>query len=200
MSAAGELSPHRPALARLGLPEPVQAALARYLDLLAAWSDRVNLSGARTPADRIRVLIEPALALSPELVPGGILDIGSGNGSPGLVLAVLRPAAELTLLEPRLRRWAFLREAARAVGAADALVLRQRYQDYSGPPARNVLVRGLRLAPAALAALIEDGGQLLVSGPRQAAAPTLAWAGTVGRAPSSFQRYRRPDVPRETSR
>jgi 16S rRNA (guanine527-N7)-methyltransferase len=194
-----QASPHQPALARLGLAEPARAALARYLDLLAAWSARVNLTGARTPAERVRVLVEPVLPLAALLEPGAVLDIGSGNGSPGLVLAALRPVGPLTLLEPRQRRWAFLREAARAMGVAEPLVLRLRYQDYAGPPARNVLVRGLRLEPAALAGLVEEGGQLLLGGPRPAgsgAAP-LAWAGRVGSAPFAFQLYRRA-VPRGT--
>ena len=49
--------------------------------------------------------------------PGSLIDVGSGNGSPGLVLALVRDDLEVTLLEPRARRWAFLREAARASGA-----------------------------------------------------------------------------------
>ena len=44
--------------------------LARYLDLLAAWSARVNLTAARTPARRVEVLVAPALAARPLLGPG----------------------------------------------------------------------------------------------------------------------------------
>jgi len=94
-----------------------------------------------------------------------VLDIGSGNGSPGLVLALLRPELPVTLLEPRQRRWAFLREAARAGGRADIDVRRVRHDAYDGPPARTVTVRALRLSPSDLLSLVEPGGRLLAWGP-----------------------------------
>jgi len=104
----------------------------------------------------------PAL---PRLGPGSLLDVGSGNGSPGLVLALLDPRRPVTLLEPRARRWAFLREAARAAGRGDVRVLRERHDGHAGPPAANVTLRGLRLPLPALRPLVEDGGRVLVFGP-----------------------------------
>lgn len=145
--------------------------MARYLDLLAAWSARVNLTAARTPGERVRLLVGPVVAVAPRLLPGRLLDVGSGNGSPGLVLALLRPGLEVTLLEPRLKRWAFLREAARACGRSDVAVERVRHDQYGGPPAANVTVRALALPPAELARLTEPGGRLFVFGPPPAAAP-----------------------------
>ena len=115
----GETGAHDPHLAALGLAPRDVAALSRYLDLVADWNARVNLTGARTPADRVAILVAPVAPLARELEDGHLVDIGSGNGSPGLVLAVLRPDLSAVLLEPRQRRWAFLREAARAVGRPD---------------------------------------------------------------------------------
>jgi 16S rRNA (guanine527-N7)-methyltransferase len=146
------------------------AALARYLDLLAAWSPRVNLTGARGPAERVRLLVEPVLAAAP-LVAGPLLDVGSGNGSPGLVLALLRPEVAVTLLEPRLKRWAFLREAARAAGRADVEVRRERHDQYPGEPAATVTVRALALPLEELRALVRPGGRLLVFGPGPSPGP-----------------------------
>ena len=155
------------------------APLALYLDLLAAWAERVNLTGARTPEERVATLVAPVLPAAPLPAPGTLLDVGSGNGSPGLVLALLRPDLEVTLLEPRQKRWAFLREAARATGR-EASVLRQRHDQYGGPPARTVTVRALALGPAALAPLVLAGGRLLVFGPAPGPAP--GW--TAERAPA----------------
>jgi 16S rRNA G527 N7-methylase RsmG len=148
-------------------------ALERYLDLLAAWSGRVNLTGATTPADRVGVLVAPVLPALPLLGPGGLLDVGSGNGSPGLVLSLLEPGRAAALLEPRAKRWAFLREAARSAGRPDVRVLRQRHDGYAGPPAGNVTVRGLRLPLSALEPLVEDGGRVLVFGTRPD--PAAGW-------------------------
>jgi 16S rRNA (guanine527-N7)-methyltransferase len=173
VSAAAERSPHRPELARLGLPEPTQAALARYLDLLAAWSGRVNLSGLRTPAARVARLVADVLPAAPLPAPGRLIDVGSGNGSPGLVLALLRPELAVTLLEPRVRRWAFLREAARALARPDLAVLRLRHDAYAGPPAQTVTLRALALPSAELVPMLLPGGALLVFGRRPHAEPPL---------------------------
>jgi len=155
---------HAAALAALPLAPQVAAALAAYLDLLAAWSARVNLTGARSPQQRVELLVADILPAAPLLEPGRLLDVGSGNGSPGLVLALLRPDLEATLLEPRTRRWAFLREAVRAVGRPDVRVYRVRHDGYAGPPARNLTLRALDLPLAALDPLVVAGGQVLALG------------------------------------
>ena len=159
---------HHSALGHLGLPAAATLALGAYLDLLADWSARVNLTGARTPERRVETLVADILPAAPFLEPGGLIDVGSGNGSPGLVLAVLRPDLETTLLEPRVRRWAFLREATRAVGRPDIRVWRGRHDGYEGPAARNVTLRGLDLPLAALEPLVAEGGQVLALGGRPA--------------------------------
>jgi 16S rRNA (guanine527-N7)-methyltransferase len=138
--------------------------LASYLDLVAAWSARVNLTGATTPETRVALLIAGVAPLAALLGPGALLDIGSGNGSPGLVLALLRPDLQATLLEPRVRRWAFLREAARRAGRGDIQVLRERHDSFSGPPAETVTLRALRLDMQELHPLVTPGGQLFLFG------------------------------------
>jgi 16S rRNA (guanine527-N7)-methyltransferase len=150
------------------------ARLARYLDLLQAWSARINLTGARTPAARIDLLIRPVLVLAPLLPPGRLVDVGSGNGSPGLVLAALRPDQDTVLLEPRARRWAFLREAARAMELPRVEALRARHDGYHGPPAAVVTVRALRLALSELAPLLAPGGTVAVLGTAPGPEPGFA--------------------------
>lgn len=157
-------SPHESALEKLGLSGPALTRCAAYLDLLARWNTRINLTGARTAAARAERLVGavlPALSL-PE--SGRLIDVGSGNGSPGLVFALLRDDLETTLLEPRARRWAFLVEAARAAGRPGVNVLRQRHDEYRGAAARTVTLRALSLSPSSLSSLVEPGGALLVFG------------------------------------
>jgi 16S rRNA (guanine527-N7)-methyltransferase len=182
-------SPHRGPLEALNLAEPAVARLTAYLDAVAAWSRRVNLTGARTPEERAERLVGdvlPIVALpgagtlldvgsgngSPGLVlallrdEGTLLDVGSGNGSPGLVLALLRDDLAVTLLEPRARRWAFLREAVRTSGGPRVDVRRERHDTYSGAPARTVTVRALALPLGELAPLVTPGGRLVILGRR----------------------------------
>lgn len=165
---------HRTALEAHGLAEPVLSRLEAYLELVAAWTPRVNLSGARTAEARVEVLVADVLPAVPIPEAGSLLDVGSGNGSPGLVLALLRDDLEVTLLEPRARRWAFLREAVRVTGRV-VQVVRERHDGYRGPPARTVTLRALGLPPAAVAALVEPGGRVLLfgAGAREAGPLTL---------------------------
>jgi 16S rRNA (guanine527-N7)-methyltransferase len=162
---AGAGGRHEALLLALGVDAAGAAALGRYLDLVAAWNPRINLTGARTPAERVHVLVAPVWVAAAGLESGLLLDVGSGNGSPGLVLAALRPDIPATLLEPRQKRWGFLREAARAVGRPDVDVRRSRHDAYPGPPAQTLSVRALALAPGELAPLVAPGGRLLVWGP-----------------------------------
>lgn len=150
------------------------ARLAAYLDLMAAWSARVNLTGARTPEQRVKSLIADVLPMLPWVEAPSLIDIGSGNGSPGLVTALLRPELRVMLLEPRLRRWAFLREATRTLARPDISVLRQRHDVAPSPRrAQTLSMRGLRLPLAELAPLVEPGGRLLVLGAPPSGAASL---------------------------
>jgi 16S rRNA (guanine527-N7)-methyltransferase len=162
----GVTSPHRAPLEALGLPPEAVGRLTAYLDTLAEWSRRVNLTGARTPAERVSRLVARVLPAAGVPRSGSLLDVGSGNGSPGLVIALLREDLQVTLLEPRTRRWAFLREAARRAGRADVRVLRARHDTYPGPPARTVMLRALALPLLELAPLVEPEGLLVVLGRR----------------------------------
>lgn len=139
--------------------------LAAYLDLLDAWSARINLTGARSPAQRVALLVRDVLPAGRLLGGTSLIDVGSGNGSPGLVLAVLRPDLRVTLLEPRLRRWAFLREATRVIGRPEIEVRRQRHDQYRGPCADNLTIRGLALPVESLLPFLTADGQILVFGP-----------------------------------
>ena len=150
------------------------ARLAAYLDLMAAWSVRVNLTGARTPEQRVKSLVADVLPMLPWVEAPSLIDIGSGNGSPGLVTALLRPELRVMLLEPRLRRWAFLREATRTLARPDISVLRQRHDVAPFPwKAQTLSMRGLRLPLAELAPLVEPGGRLLVLGAPPSGAASL---------------------------
>ncbi len=161
------MSPHASALAALGVPAEARARLAAYLDLLAAWNRRINLTGLRGPEERARILVGPVLPVA-ELVASPLVDVGSGNGSPGLVLALLRPDLAVTLLEPRSRRAAFLREAARAAQRPGVRVEALRHDQYAGPRARTVTMRALGLSLGALKPLAEPGARIVVFGPEPA--------------------------------
>jgi 16S rRNA (guanine527-N7)-methyltransferase len=92
--------------------------LQTYADLLAKWNRAINLVGASTLADLWRRHFWDSAQLRPYLPAEGVLlDVGSGAGLPGLVLAVVTgDAYTVHLCESDKRKATFLREAARVTG------------------------------------------------------------------------------------
>ena len=106
----------REALDELGLsPSSGQTdAMCRHFALMRAWGRRMNLTGLRDPREIARRHFGESAFLHRELPAlAAAVDVGSGAGFPGLPFAVLRPDTPVTLVESRLRKAAFLREAAR---------------------------------------------------------------------------------------
>ena len=109
------------ALALVPVPPETQARLAVYVDLLARWRKVANLiSDASFAEVWTRHIADSAqlLALAPHAQRW--VDMGSGAGFPGMVIAIQLadvPAARVHCLESDRRKCAFLREVARATGA-----------------------------------------------------------------------------------
>jgi 16S rRNA (guanine527-N7)-methyltransferase len=88
-------------------------ALGQLLELVVLWNRRVDLTAARSAEELVDLYLSDAwvLAASDADNSASWIDVGSGAGAPGLVLQLLRPGRELTLVEPRSKRVAFLRTA-----------------------------------------------------------------------------------------
>ncbi len=129
---------------------------ARYWDFARRFP--ANLLGYRDePAFRAEG-IAPCAALEPAIPRGGaLLDLGSGGGLPGLVFAFLRSDARVHLLEPRHKRWVFLREAAAALGLANVTSHLGQWPGCAfptaTPPFNAVSIRALKLTAAMVEAL-----------------------------------------------
>jgi len=101
--------------------------LATWSETLNQWSRAQRLVGWRTAADLLErgiadCWVDVALLDRPDLADAPIVDVGSGSGLPGLILAAAWPARAIHLVESRRKRAAFLREAARAMGASGVQV------------------------------------------------------------------------------
>lgn len=106
--------------------------LARYAEILEKWSKRHNLVRFASRKELVQRHLVDALAGATLLTGAGrLLDVGSGAGLPGVPLLTVRPGWSGVLLEPRQKRWAFLRTVIRELGLA-ATVERARYQDFGG--------------------------------------------------------------------
>ncbi|GAA0572000.1 16S rRNA (guanine(527)-N(7))-methyltransferase RsmG [Caenispirillum bisanense] len=104
--------------AETGVSRETLDRLRLYADLLEKWQQRINLVGPATLPDLWRRHMLDSAQLWPLLPPEvpRLIDIGSGAGFPGLVLAILG-VPEVHLIESDQRKGAFLREVARQTGA-----------------------------------------------------------------------------------
>ena len=146
--------------------------LRLFSDLLFRWTSVVNLVGrgdraaigTRHVADSLRLI--PLLPACPPSCPpscppaymGAAIDLGSGAGFPGLVLAIAT-GRHFTLVEADQRKCAFLLEAAR-ITAAPATIVNARIEAAALPPAALVTARAL----APLPRLLELAARLLTPG------------------------------------
>ena len=151
----------RKRLARAAGVSPSQGAFDRmflHYRELRKWGRRQALVGGGMADQVIERLFAESLAAVPLLPEGArdLVDVGSGAGFPGLVLAAARPEMRVTLIEPRSRKWAFLRAAADRL-ALDVTCVNARVSNSlpSGLPERCdcVTVRALKLGDDELKAL-----------------------------------------------
>lgn len=111
-------------------PEVVEA-FAAYLDILAVWNRKMNLTALQDQDEAIdRLLLEPVMAL--RSVPNdatGFLDVGSGAGSPAIPMKICLPWMRAWLVESKVRKSAFLLEVVRRLGLDQVEVETCRFED-----------------------------------------------------------------------
>jgi 16S rRNA (guanine527-N7)-methyltransferase len=96
----------------LGAPddERAVASTVTWLDLLATWNQKIDLTAARSAEELVDLMVADAVVLGRHESHGAaVVDVGSGAGAPGLALGVLRPDLAVTLVEPLGKRVSFLR-------------------------------------------------------------------------------------------
>src|SRR6266571_2444763 len=137
--AGGELPPGVPPAAA-EIFGPALGVAIRYAELLAGPGVERGLLG---PAEAARLWDRHLLncGVVAELVPSpcSLIDLGSGAGLPGIVLASLLPDVTVTLLEPMARRATFLEECVQVLGLGNAGVWRGRAEEAAGRLSADVV-------------------------------------------------------------
>lgn len=113
--------------------------LDRYGDLLLDWNQRMNLTAITQPEEvAVKHFLDSALLLShcPALPSSlSLIDVGTGAGFPGIVLAVLRPDWKITLLDSLQKRVNFLETVCRELGLNQVVCLHSRAEEGGQNPA-----------------------------------------------------------------
>ena len=135
---------------QLGVSRETLERLSVYLDLLRRWQTAINLVGPATLADpwRRHLLDCAQLAAHVPAPAANLVDLGSGAGLPGMVLAVLGVRG-VHLIEADRRKAQFLREVARATGTP-ATIHPERVEQIQGWPADVVTARAFAPLPRLL--------------------------------------------------
>jgi 16S rRNA (guanine527-N7)-methyltransferase len=126
----------------LEVPDAAIGKLLAYAALLREWSTAYNLVAA---GDRDKLLprhLLDSLSVAPHLQPGSLLDIGCGAGLPGVPLAVIDPAREVTLIDAAGKKIRFIRHVARELELTNIRPLQQRIETLQpGRAFANIICR-----------------------------------------------------------
>ena len=122
----------RAGAAKLGLEldEDTQTQLLAYVELLFKWNKVYNLTAIRDKSEMVSHHLLDSLAVVPHLWSGRWLDVGSGGGMPGLVLAIVKPDWRFTLLDSNTKKTSFVQQAVIDLGLKNVSVHSGRVEDW----------------------------------------------------------------------
>jgi len=181
----GELEPICAALG-LAPTEAQRSALLQYLDLLKRWNATHNLTAVRDHAGMLTQHLADCMAVIPPLTrragKGRLLDVGSGGGLPGVVIATLLPGWDVTCVDAVAKKVAFIRQVAGALALPNLHAVHSRVERLPAAPFDLITSRAF--------ASLADFTALS----RRHLAPAGAWMAMKGRAPDDEIAGLPPDV------
>ena len=129
------------------------AALAEYAAMLRKWNPAINLVSPTT-LDEIEfrhIADSHALVDIASAATGNWVDLGSGGGFPGMVVAICRPDLQVILVESDRRKASFLRSVIRETGLKNAAVIADRIESVDPLNAASISARALASLPQLMA-------------------------------------------------
>ena len=94
----------------LALSAEVQEKLLAYLNLLNKWNKVYNLTAVRDPLEMVTLHLLDSLSILPYINSTNLLDVGSGGGLPGIVLAICKPELQVTTIDTVQKKAIFMRQ------------------------------------------------------------------------------------------
>jgi 16S rRNA (guanine527-N7)-methyltransferase len=127
----------------VALTDTQHDAIAAYLALLGKWNDRHNLTAIREPARMVTHHALDALAVLPQLPDRAslrVLDVGTGAGIPGILLAIARPDWHVTLLDANQKKTAFVTQAIAELRLRNAEAVQSRVERFTAAQPYDVVI------------------------------------------------------------
>lgn len=105
-------------------------AFSTYFALLQKWNRHINLAGIENEGMFLHKHVADVEALLPHIVGvQRVIDLGTGAGIPGILLKILRPDLDMTLLDATRKKISFCSEAIRQLGLGDTRAVWGRAED-----------------------------------------------------------------------
>ncbi len=119
-------------IAELGLivSDVQQQKLLDYVALLYKWNKTYNLTAIRDLQQMVSHHLLDSLAITPYLWSGRWLDVGCGAGLPGIVIAIVQPRSQITLLDSNSKKTGFVQQAVIELGLKNVIVKCVRVEDF----------------------------------------------------------------------
>jgi 16S rRNA (guanine527-N7)-methyltransferase len=108
----------------------VQAKLLQYLSLLNKWNKVYNLTAVRDPLEMVTLHLLDSLSVLPYIKTKNLLDVGSGGGLPGIVLAICLPQLQVTTIDTVQKKAIFMRQVKGELGLSNLEVVHARVENY----------------------------------------------------------------------
>lgn len=115
--------------------------LMAYLGLLIKWNKAYNLTAVRDPQEMVGRHLLDSLSVLPYIGAERIIDVGSGPGLPGVVLAICCPDLAVTTLDSNGKKTRFQLQAKAELGLENLTVIHERVEKYRVEPFPQVISR-----------------------------------------------------------
>ncbi|MEQ3512362.1 16S rRNA (guanine(527)-N(7))-methyltransferase RsmG [Pseudoalteromonas sp. SS15] len=112
------------------LSDKQQQQLVAYVELLDKWNKAYNLTSVRDPKEMMVKHIMDSLVVAPHLTGKHYIDVGTGPGLPGIVLAIALPDTQFVLLDSLGKRVRFLMQVKHALGLDNVTPVQSRVEEY----------------------------------------------------------------------
>ena len=114
----------------LAVSREAQEKLLAYLALLQKWNKVYNLTAVRDPLEMVTLHLLDSLSVLPYIDSSNLLDVGSGGGLPGIVLAICKPDLQVTTLDAVQKKAIFMRQVKGELGLSNLTVVNARVESY----------------------------------------------------------------------
>ena len=126
----------------LAVSDEAQQKLLDYLALLQKWNKVYNLTAVRDPLEMVTLHLLDSLSVLPYVNSNNILDVGSGGGLPGIVLAICKPELQVTTIDTVQKKVIFMRQVKGELGLDNLTPVHARVENFKpGQPFEIVISR-----------------------------------------------------------